>query len=277
MDGLAYDVVGSGPDALLLPALSSIATRDEMRPLAERLGQRFRCVLPDWPGFGSRLPSGAALSPGVLDDFLDRHLVEILRRPALGVAAGHGAAYLVRDARRHPDRYDRLVLIAPTWRGPLPTMTQGRRPRLCAGLRKALETPVTGPLLYRLNLSRPVISWMMREHVYVDPSKVVPTLVEANRTAAGRPDARFATAAFVSGGLDPVGSRDEFLALFGDDLPPTLILRPRSAPVRSGTEMDALTARGTVSTVEVALAPHDENPDVVASAVLSFAPPVSFS
>jgi hypothetical protein len=42
---------GAGPVALLLPALSSISTRGEMAPLAERLAARFTTVAVDWPGF----------------------------------------------------------------------------------------------------------------------------------------------------------------------------------------------------------------------------------
>ena len=43
-----------GPTVLLLPAPSSISTRAEMRPLAERLAGSFTTVVVDWPGFGDR-------------------------------------------------------------------------------------------------------------------------------------------------------------------------------------------------------------------------------
>ena len=208
-----------------------------------------------------------------LDAFLDRDLPELVPTPVLGVAAGHGATYLVRDASRHPGRYSRLVLVAPTWRGPLPTMTQGRRPGLCGTVRRTLERPVVGRALFELNISRPVIGWMMREHVYADPAGVTPALIGEKRAVARRAGGRSATAAFVSGGLDPVATRADFLSLFGEALPPTLVIRPRKAPARSAAEMDALAATGRVTTVEVngALAPHEEDPDAVASAILSFA------
>ena len=45
---------GAEPTVLLLPALSSISTRAEMRPLAERLAPAFATVAVDWPGFGDR-------------------------------------------------------------------------------------------------------------------------------------------------------------------------------------------------------------------------------
>jgi pimeloyl-ACP methyl ester carboxylesterase len=42
------------PTVLLLPALSSISTRYEMRPLQERLSENFQIVAADWPGFGGQ-------------------------------------------------------------------------------------------------------------------------------------------------------------------------------------------------------------------------------
>ena len=271
---IAFETLGAGPEALLLPALSSIATRQEMRPLAERLAGRLRCVMPDWPGFGSPLPVGAPLEPATMDAFLDRLLDGVASGPAIGIAAGHGAAYLVKAARRHPRRFTRLVLVAPTWRGPLPTMFGGRREAFCGKVRAALELPVVGPALFRLNLSRPVVGWMMREHVYADPARVTPAVLSAKLGVAHRPGARFGTAAFVTGGLDAVRSRAAFLALFDAELPPILMLRPRGAPARSAAEMDALTASGRVRTVEVdgALAPHEEVPDAVAEAILADLP-----
>lgn len=40
-----YDEVGNGPDALLLPALSSVSAREEMTPLARLLQERRGLVL----------------------------------------------------------------------------------------------------------------------------------------------------------------------------------------------------------------------------------------
>jgi len=49
---LAMNWCGDGPTVLLLPALSSISTRHEMRPLQEHMSAKFRTVSTDWPGFG---------------------------------------------------------------------------------------------------------------------------------------------------------------------------------------------------------------------------------
>jgi len=49
---LGMDEAGSGSSVVLLPALSSISTRGEMRPLFDRLASSFRVSMVDWPGFG---------------------------------------------------------------------------------------------------------------------------------------------------------------------------------------------------------------------------------
>ena len=141
--------------------------------------------------------------------------------------------------------------------------------RFTVAARSAFEAPGFGPLLYRAATNRRMLERMMRGHVYADPSKVTPALLAAKRAIVQQPGARFATAAFISGGLDPVHSRAAFLALFGPGLPPTLLLRPRGAPRKSAAEMDALAATGRVTCAEIpgALSAHEEYPDAAATAI----------
>jgi hypothetical protein len=51
---VSWERQGAGPILLLLPALSSISTRGEMRPLQQRLASTFTIFSVDWPGFGDR-------------------------------------------------------------------------------------------------------------------------------------------------------------------------------------------------------------------------------
>jgi pimeloyl-ACP methyl ester carboxylesterase len=67
---LAADWSGQGPLVLLLPALSSISTRREMRPLQERLSANYRAVSIDWPGFGDRARARHDWRPEIYSDFL---------------------------------------------------------------------------------------------------------------------------------------------------------------------------------------------------------------
>ncbi|TXN28694.1 alpha/beta hydrolase [Methylobacterium sp. WL19] len=266
------DIVGSGPAALLLPALSSISARAEMRPLAKILGHDYRCLIPDWPGFGNHPRSRIAMEPETFHAFMDSLLAALPGPYAIGIAAGHAGPYLVAAARRHPGVFDRLVLIAPTWRGPLPTALGDSRRGWLSGIRKAIELPLLGEALYRINISPPIIGRMMRAHVYADPDHVTPGIIADKHAVTLQPGGRFGTAAFVTGGLDPFKVRKDFLALIeAAGLPPILVLRPERAPRRSGAEMDALIAAGHVAKASVpgALSPHEEYPGEVAAAILA--------
>ncbi|MGU3536433.1 alpha/beta fold hydrolase [Methylobacterium sp. A54F] len=269
------DVVGAGPDALLLPALSSISARSEMQGLARALAGTQRCRVPDWPGFGAHPRVRLPLAPETLHAFLDALLAAAPGPYALGLAAGHAAGYLLAAAGRHPGLFGRIVLVAPTWRGPLPTAMGPERRPLYRRIRRAVELPLLGEALYRLNISPPVIGRMMRAHVYADPAHVTPEVVRAKHAVTRQVNGRFGTAAFVTGGLDPVETREGFLALLGDGLPPVHVLRPEHAPRRSGAEMDALIASGrvTAATIPGALSPHEEFPAAVAAAIRAIMPP----
>ena len=89
---------GEGPAVLMLPALSSISTRSEMRPLAEQLASAFTTIAIDWPGFGDRPTSSNDWEPDAYRKFLE-HILQELPKPTATVAAGHAAGYLLAHAR----------------------------------------------------------------------------------------------------------------------------------------------------------------------------------
>ena len=104
------------------------------------------------------------------------------------------------------------------------------------------------------------------------PDHVTPGVIADKHAITRQNGGRFGTAAFVTGGLDPVESRQAFLALFAEPisgpLPPVSLLRPQAAPRRSGAEMDALAAHlGGAGSVPGALSPHEEYPEAVAEAI----------
>lgn len=268
---LGMDVAGAGPSVLLLPALSSIATRGEMRGLLERLSSHFLVRSVDWPGFGDQPRPRADWSPTLLSAYLEWLLNELTPPHAL-IAAGHAAGYALQLCARRPGLIRRLVLIAPTWRGPLPTMMGGQRAWF-ARVRRLFDHPVLGPGLYRLNVSRAVIGLMAREHVYEAPGWLQgPRLAEklAVTRAVG---ARYASVRFVSGALDPVASRAAFLELARRAAVPILQVYGARTPPRSCAEMQALAQLPEVQSVCLPhgrLAVHEEFPEQVAAAVLPF-------
>jgi pimeloyl-ACP methyl ester carboxylesterase len=265
---LALDEAGSGPLLLLLPALSSISTRAEMHPLMQRLAAQFRVVALDWPGFGTAPRPALRWTPDALSAFLGYALAE-LGRPHGVIAAGHAATYVLHHAARNLCCTDRIALVAPTWRGPLPTMAGGDRP-LFASIRRLVELPVLGTLLYRLNVSSFVVRRMVAGHVYSDPAWLSGKHLLDKRQVVDGKGARFGS---VTGGLDRVASRAEFLRLAGGAGVPILLVLGGETPSRSRSEMEALARLPGIETIRLArgkLAVHEEFPDEVAAALRPF-------
>lgn len=227
---------------LLLPALSTVSSRGEWTALAEAVGDQRQLVSFDWPGFGdSERPAityDAALLRSALRAVLSYLRTTTRQRPAV-IAAGHSASVALGLAAEWSGLWQELVLVAPTWRGPLPTMT-GWPSRRFGWLRQLVASPFIGPVLYRLNTSRPVLRLMLRRHVWVAPALLTPARIREQQLLARHSGARFASVAFVSGGLDPADDRAWWLQQARLLQCPLQVVLAAEAPPRSQTEMEAL-------------------------------------
>jgi len=255
-----------------LPALSSISTRREMRPLQERLSTNYQTVSIDWPGFGSRPRPRHDWRPEIYSDFLSYLTGTILPPLHAVIAAGHAATFALLHACTHPGIFKRLVLIAPTWRGPLPTMMDGQRPlfdRIC----QLVDLPIIGPLLYRLNVNRLVIRYMAAGHVYTDAAWLHGERLREKLAVTRLPGARFASVRFVTGKLDPLSTRTEFLEVAQRSPVPLLMVYGAQTPSRSRAEMEALASVPSIRSAKLPLGKlsvHEEFPGLVAEAVEPF-------
>ncbi len=246
---------------LLLPALSTVSSRGEWRALADVVGDQRQLVSFDWPGFGDSdrpaIPYDAALLRSAL-----RSVLWALRGGYPGrftvVAAGHSASVALGLAAEWSGLWQRLVVVAPTWRGPLPTMT-GWPPERFGWLRQLMATPLIGPALYRLNTSRAALRLMLRRHVWVDPNLLTPQRLREQQELARRAGARFASVAFVSGGLDPAGNRGWWLQQARMLQCPLQVVLAEKAPRRSRREMERLAqAAQQLSVIPGRLGLHQE-------------------
>jgi pimeloyl-ACP methyl ester carboxylesterase len=232
---------GAAP-VLMLPAMSTVSTRDELMSLARQLGTR-RSIITDWPGFGDTRRPRLDYDRDLCRSFLEAlvaHLRSVLDRSAFAViACGHAAGYAIELEARQPSTFTHLAVIAPTWRGPLPTMMGGRKP-VQVRIRRLIHAPVIGELLYRLNVSRPVVRMMYRRHVFADAGFLSDDLLADRMRVARRPGARFASACFVTGALDPFDDRAAFLAAAARIQNPVLMLWGPETPPRSRAAMAAL-------------------------------------
>src|SRR5262245_42983538 len=269
---LGADASGNGPKLLLLPALSSISSRREMRPLQDRLAARYSTLAVDWPGFGEAARPQVDWTPEAYAAFLAFVLNSVVLHPHAIIAAGHAATYVLKHAAGAVAQPTRLVLVAPTWRGPLPTMAGGHRPffdRLC----RLVDRATVGPLIYRLNVNPFVVRRMGAGHVYSDPAFLDEERLRQKLAVVRADGARFASVRFVTGRLDPLASREAFLDVARRAGAPILLVYGADTPPKSRAEMEALAAVSGVRTARLPrgkLAVHEEFPDTTLSAIEPF-------
>jgi pimeloyl-ACP methyl ester carboxylesterase len=268
---IAYQTKGVGKPILLLPAFSTVSSRTEMSGLAERLKSQFQVTTVDFPGFGDSSRPRVDYAPPLYRQFLADFVRTIDTQPVTIVAAGHAAGYALNLAATVPNSVSELVLIAPTWRGPLPTMARGQKPWL-KGIRALIRTPIFGQFLYQLTTTPSFLEFMYRRHVYADASTLTPDLLTQKRQLTQQPGARFGAAAFVTGGLDPYLDRSEAIAHLQSLTIPVLVAIGQSSPPKSTAEMLALAEVPHVIsyTLPGTLGMHEEYPDELSDLILPF-------
>ena len=123
---ITYETLGNGQPVLLLPALSTVSSRTELTTLANHLAPDHRVTAIDWPGFGDSDRPPLGYQPDLYQQFLKDFVTTQFSEPIIVIATGHGAGYALAMA----DAWSKIVLIAPTWKGPLAAMGA---PKPCAG------------------------------------------------------------------------------------------------------------------------------------------------
>lgn len=110
-----YPVIrqGQGPLVLMLHGFDSCHL--EFRRLAPLLKDRFSLVIPDLYGFGfCPRHEDANVGPGAVLKHLSQLLAVLPQDRPIGViGASMGGAVAMELARQHPDRINRLLLLAP--------------------------------------------------------------------------------------------------------------------------------------------------------------------
>lgn len=268
---IVYEVIGEGQPILMLPAFSTVSSRDEMRGLAEQLADQHQVVMLDWVGFGQSDCPGFRYRPAVYQSLLKDFIRTMFTEPVVVIAAGHAAGYVMQLAQRQPPAWSWVVLVAPTWRGPLPTM--GNHRWFYGILHSIVKLPLIGQLLYFLNTLPPFLGWMYRRHVFADADHITRSLMTQKWRITRKRGARHAAAAFVTGALDPVRQRSDFVDYF-QPLPPVpvLLVIGERTPPKSLAEMEFLAHFTGVQVYRMpgALAPHEEYPELLANGILPF-------
>jgi pimeloyl-ACP methyl ester carboxylesterase len=269
---IAYETIGNGTPILLLPSFSTVSSRTEMSGLASLLSSQFQVTTVDFPGFGDSSRSKLDYSPPLYRQFLADFVRDIYAElPVAIVAAGHAAGYALNLAASLPTSVTKLILVAPTWRGPLPTMAGGQKPWLKV-VRELIRTPIFGQFLYQLNTTPSFLAFMYRRHVYADASTLTPAVLQQKRQLTQQPGARFGAAAFVTGGLDPYVDRATAIDHLQSLTIPVLLAIGESSPPKSKAEMLAFAEIANVTSCILpgTLGLHEEYPHELHSTVVTF-------
>ncbi|KAK9684556.1 hypothetical protein RND81_10G218000 [Saponaria officinalis] len=286
-----HETKGSKPDKniLMIPTISDVSTVEEWSLVALDIlqrdgGENLRAMLVDWPGLGNserpKLDYNANVMEKFLVDFLNSPGSPVSRsgEDLVVVGGGHAATIAVLAAKKGLVKPKAIVAVAPTWAGPLPIVF-GRDSSMETRyglLRGTLRAPALGWMMYNVLVSNESsIQSQYKSHVYADPANVTPEIVQSRYALTKKEGARYVPAAFLTGLLDPVKSREEFLGAFEalEGNIPVLVVSASGAPKRSKAEMEALRgAKGVSKFVEVpgALLPQEEYPKAVAEEIHAF-------
>lgn len=267
---VVYETLGQGTPVLLIPAFSTVSTREEMRGLTERLKPHFQVFALDWLGFGQSARPALDYQRSLYGQLLQDFAKAVFEQPVAVVAAGHAAGYVMQLAQQQPPVWSKIALVAPTWRGPLPTM--GAPSSIAGIVRGMVRSPIFGQALYKLNTLPSFLRFMYRQHVYTNAEKLTPEFIEHKYQITQQSGARFAPAAFVTGALDPMQNREEFLNKFRSLSIPVMVVIGERAPSKSFSEMEALAELPNVLQRKLpgSLGLHEEYADEVAESVLPF-------
>lgn len=268
---VVYEVLGEGQPVLLLHALSSVSNRMEMQGLAQQLAQRFQVFAVDLPGFGDSDRPKVDYRPALYHGFLRDFVGDVFNQPIVAIAAGHTACYLMQLVQQQPKSFIYLALAAPTWRGPLPTM-MGDQKWFFKLVRKTIDSPILGQLLYWLNTLPWFLRWMYGRHVFGDRKHITRQLITQKWRTTQQKRARFASVAFVTGGLDPVKNRKEFTDYFQPLPIPAAIVIGEQTPPKSREEMEFVVHFTSVQVYRMpgSLGLHEEYPTEFMDGVLPF-------
>ena len=267
---IVYETIGEGNPVLLLPAFSTVSSRTEMKGIANRLATQYRVTVLDWLGFGESQCPPVDYNPALFQQLLGDFIKSVSESSIILIAAGHASGYALKFAKDNSDLISQLILIAPTWQGPLRVM--GLPDGVRNGVKNLVRSPVIGQGLYYLNTTPSFLRLMYNRHVYVDENKLTSEFIAQKHQITSKPGARYAPAAFVTGAIDPVADREEFLQLLDSVSIPVSIVLAENAPPKSKAEMEAMAELAKVQTVRLAgtLGIYEEYPEAVTEAIQNF-------
>ena len=196
----------------------------------------------DWPDSGDGERPKISYNTTILKQTLRavlQYLEKFKPKQMTLVATGHSASVALTLATESSENWTKLILVATTWREPLPTMTSWH-PKHFGWLRGLVALPIRGSVLYHLNTSRAILKFMLHRHVWVQTKWLTNERLLEQQKISRRNGSRFASVAFVTGGLDPEGDRSWWISQIKKLQCSVHVVIAKQAPPRSKREMELL-------------------------------------
>ena len=182
---------------LLVHGFGPGASSYEWRKNIDALAEQFRVYALDLMGFGLSDRPPIDYTPETYADLINDFLKEVINKPTVVVAHGETSAYVIANAYRFPQLYERLVLVGPT-----PAILEETVPGpVNTALKFLLRTPIVGQFFYNMMTTRRAIQNYYDRGGYHNPGLITDELVEYIFSSAHQPNARYAAASAFTKGL----------------------------------------------------------------------------
>ncbi len=194
-----YQVRGSreAKPLLLIHGFGPGASSFEWRKNADALAEQFRVYTIDLLGFGLSDRPAIDYTAETFTDLISDFVKEVIGKPTVVVAHGLTCAYVIADAYRRPQFFERLVLVSPA-----PDILQESFPGIFnAALKFVLRTPMIGQFIYNILTSRRALQTYFDQQGYQNPGLITDELVEYTYSNAHQSNSRYPAGSLLSNGL----------------------------------------------------------------------------
>jgi pimeloyl-ACP methyl ester carboxylesterase len=194
-----YQVKGArdAKPLLLIHGFGPGASSYQWRKNADALSEKFRVYALDLLGFGLSDRPGIDYTPETFSDLISDFLKEAIGKPAVVVAHDLTCAYVIADAYRRPQLFERLVLVSP----PMEILEESFQSPMSNAVKFLIRTPLLGQFIYNTLTSRRAIRTYYDVEGFQNPGLITEELVEYVYCNAHQSNNRYSAASILSDNL----------------------------------------------------------------------------
>lgn len=170
------------------------ASSFEWRKNVDVLAEHFHVYVIDLLGFGMSDRPTIDYTAETFADLIGDFIKEVVGKSAAVVAHGLPCAYVIADAYRRPQLFERLVLVTP----PTSILQENVPGPLHRALHVALRAPIVGQFIYNMLTTRRAIRSYYDRQGFHNPGLITDELVEYIFTSAHQPHSHVPAAALLS-------------------------------------------------------------------------------